>query len=404
MRGLFQFKKLNQRGFDHVLVGLAFAVLIALGGTYYLLRAHAATTYELKSGIPGAAYCLTANGSTAYANKCDGSAPQHYNFNWSTSEIMLNGECVGVQGASATAGFSQAPVVLTSSCSPAPWGGAWTPVGSTSAGYTFENNHADSKKGNGTWCLDVTGAKANGRAEIYKCNGGANQKWYYTASTSTTPTSPGAPGCSTAPASDNQCATGEISFGTDANLCVTAGSKATSAVTLAPCTGNSAQQWTQLATAPQSNAEKFYNTALGAYLSTSGSNVVGSTADTNATWSAEDDGDGTNNLMLIGNSECLNSVNGDAAGALSLDGCANANSSWTLQRPYVAAAAASSGSSSASGSSSSTTLPWTPSNPSPTANDDFTELLDALKASGYTFNCNALSSSNRSTCQSVFGS
>src|ERR1700683_1739524 len=160
------FRKLNQHGFDHVLVLVAFVAVFGVVGSYLLFQSHAATGQEeLRSGMTssGTLYCLNeAIGGAVTVTACNNNIGQRYGYNWGNGEIELNAGCVAVNGAGPNGGFSQAAVHVTPSaasnvaCSSVPWGSIWTPVSIGTNEYRFENNHADSKKGNGTWCLTAS--------------------------------------------------------------------------------------------------------------------------------------------------------------------------------------------------------------------------------------------------------
>jgi hypothetical protein len=171
----------NRSGIVWPLIGinrtiiLAIIVVAATLGVYAVNYSQAATQV-LKSGVAGS-YCLDDRGDGGAGTAigvytCNGSAAQSYSF--SAGEIHLGGKgCLAVEGASATTGFTQTPLVL-STCSPVPWGAVWT-----SSGSTFTNNHASSK---GTkMCMDVTGGKGAAgvetSVEIYRCTNGDNQDW-----------------------------------------------------------------------------------------------------------------------------------------------------------------------------------------------------------------------------------
>ncbi len=173
-------KKLNQSGFDHILVVVSCMVVIAVVGTYVLIsNSHAAATSqaELKSGISGT-YCLDDNadgGTNAIVDTwgCNGTPAQKFSYSGNLLHIGTNG-CAREAGSSATTGQGKgakwAGSVVIGSCSGPPYGAVWERVGST-----FENAHAGSK--GGTYCLDVSAFKAKTQLDIYQCNGGANQSW-----------------------------------------------------------------------------------------------------------------------------------------------------------------------------------------------------------------------------------
>jgi len=166
---------LNQRGFDHVMIVVAFVALFGLAGISFVYFSRAAEPInELESAmtIKGVHYCLDDHGdggpgSHVDAWACNGSAAQQ--FSYSNGLLYIGKNCAMVSGANA--GSIGRYLVISSSCSPAPWGGVWT-----QSGERFLNNHADSKN-KGLYCLDIAGAAADGWVDVWPCNGGSNQNW-----------------------------------------------------------------------------------------------------------------------------------------------------------------------------------------------------------------------------------
>jgi hypothetical protein len=67
-----QLEKLNQTGFDHFLVALAFVVIIALGVTYFIIKGQAASPWSgaLKVNMAGTNLCMENmnNSTVAYTS------------------------------------------------------------------------------------------------------------------------------------------------------------------------------------------------------------------------------------------------------------------------------------------------------------------------------------------------
>ncbi len=168
----FHLKKLNQRGFDHVVAIVVFVVIFAGIGTYLLVASHAATPPpELIYGISSGTTCLNEEaGGVVNVATCNGNVGQKYGFNSSNGEIDLNAGCVAVSGTSSTSLLGQNRLYVSTSCKSTPYGGAWT-----QSGHMFENRHADSKRG--SYCLGLSGTTV----ELTSCN----QNWYPAAYNST---------------------------------------------------------------------------------------------------------------------------------------------------------------------------------------------------------------------------
>lgn len=407
------FRKLGEHGFDHVILGLGFAVLVALGGTYWLLLAHAATPTYVQLKLNGDNICMgggtlvecsTTNKEALYMKPTSGS-----------SKFALEDE----------AGYCVDD-----------WNGTYQSKTEAQGGTrivarlnTCDSNDANQEwnwKGSGDHELASTGSSENGclnaaagdttagtEVIVYSCNNSWNENWIESAVSVSNATTPTTTTSSSGPCSNQSCTTGEITS-SDTSTCVTAGSS----VTMTACTGSANQEWEQLPTTSGSSTEVFYNSSAGAYLGTSGSNIADTSAE--AYWTASDNGDGTNTLEQLSNGDtgmCLDA----SSSTLALASCVGGTSqSFILPNPYSNSSDQSSSSSSTSGdctfaataaacesevsSGSTTSLPFTTSSPSPNTSGDLIELLDALKASGYSFNCSTLSTADISACESVFGS
>jgi|SRR5580692_6488330 hypothetical protein len=79
--GILTFKKLNQRGFDHVFMVVAFVVIVGVVGTGYLLLSHAASSYW--------------TGALSLSTKTSGDCLQ--TTGTSTGDYVVLGKCVSTQ-------------------------------------------------------------------------------------------------------------------------------------------------------------------------------------------------------------------------------------------------------------------------------------------------------------------
>ncbi len=176
---IFNLKKLNQRGFDHAMLVVAFVVLFAGVGTFLLVASHAATpgprtllVYYSKSNDT----CLNlAHGYATVAACSYSNAAQGYRFN-ASHEIILNGGCLVPNGASRNSLGVGTDLHDISNCSSVPWGGAWTMSGKASSGYEFKNNHTGGK-----YCMDLS---RSGSGQVYL--GGCGDRWFPETESSTT--------------------------------------------------------------------------------------------------------------------------------------------------------------------------------------------------------------------------
>lgn len=84
-------KKLNQAGFDHLLVGMVIVVAVAVVGTYYFVSSNAAAwTGALEVYSQNSGYCLTANGTQAayvVLDACTG--PGNKDQTWTVNDTKL---------------------------------------------------------------------------------------------------------------------------------------------------------------------------------------------------------------------------------------------------------------------------------------------------------------------------
>lgn len=181
------FKKLDQRGVHHLIIpAIAFIVLFASIGAYLVFFSEAASSNspELRSGIniSGGPYCLDDKGDQPNVIvddwPCNNTAAQHFSYDTSNSELMLGVGCVVVQGANVPSnhGYGTAPVYISTTCTPTPYGAAWTRDGNF-----LLNNHADSNPAvrGDRYCLDIRGGSvAKQPVEIYPCTYGANEQWF----------------------------------------------------------------------------------------------------------------------------------------------------------------------------------------------------------------------------------
>jgi hypothetical protein len=165
---------------------LALFVLASTVGLYYGAGLGHASSAELRSGIgaSGGPYCLDdkgdgGNGAEVDAWACNGSAAQHFSF--SGGFLRVGTGCATESGASATTGAQVTrPVVIGPCASPAPWGSLWTEISIGGGAYAFKNNHASSSGGT-SYCLNVSGAAADGQILSYPCGNTwqSNEKWYF---------------------------------------------------------------------------------------------------------------------------------------------------------------------------------------------------------------------------------
>lgn len=199
--------KLNQSGFDHILVALAFVVLIALGGTYFLVVSHAYSSRwkgSLEEGGATSGFCLSTsggtNGSKVVLNSCAANvAAQTWSLNYikkatvmglaNVQEFTLQSssgstECLNNPYGSKTNG-TQLQIYTCHSNDTNNlwvWGGALTGKG---YGYRQLVNVA-TVSGTSGLCLDDTGSShaANNKVEIWSCTKPAptNQSWYESSS------------------------------------------------------------------------------------------------------------------------------------------------------------------------------------------------------------------------------
>jgi len=419
MHRFFKFKKLNQSGFDHVLLGVAFAVIIALGGTFYLIESHANSwSGSLKLGF-NQSYCMENmnNSNVAYTtvdlDSCSTtSEAQHWAFqNDNGAEFQIvaaaSNACVDDYQAKVGTNANNRVYLETWPCSSTDHAQFWH------WGGTGDHQLINEESGG---CINLPGGDisdggkgtptASSRLIVYSCSAsssgnGSNAEWIEgsNSASGTTSTPTPAPGTS---------ATGEIQSSEGSNMCVTAGST----VTLQTCQNSASQQWGQVNTASGSSAEQFYNSSTKSYLGlksdSDGSSVVDTSASANALWTAGDNGDGTNTLQVLTSSDgnldyCLTTPSGSAGTQLVINDCDSAGSatqSFTLPTPYTSPTTASTGSGSENGNPVSV---FTPASPSTNTSGDVSALLQALKSSGYSFNCEALSVSDRSACLQVLG-
>lgn len=166
-------KKLNQYGFDHWIVGVLFAVIIGMSGTYYLISTHAVSwSGELQLGSDKS-LCLNNNdGKATSANKVDiytcNSNPDQ---KWTIDEISSNrfqlkdaaGTCLDDNDN----GGSGAKVIT--------WG-----CNSSAHAQVWEWEASKLQNAYQTVCVnDPYGAATSGTQLImYGCTGTSNELWY----------------------------------------------------------------------------------------------------------------------------------------------------------------------------------------------------------------------------------
>jgi hypothetical protein len=174
-------KRLNQSGFDHVLIAVACVVCVGLVGTYELFISHAATVPS--STITGvASKCI----DDRYSQKtplnkiqlytCNGTGAQQWTVNGTATTasaiVNSNGYCLDVYGAHTTPGT----VVDLYSCNDTV-AQEWKINGING---TIVNPHSG-------LCLDDqwSGTADGTQIQIWGCNGTAAQKWTVHANSST---------------------------------------------------------------------------------------------------------------------------------------------------------------------------------------------------------------------------
>jgi len=198
-------RTLDSRGFDHVLLALAFAVIVALGGTYWLVQSHAATpiarwkgTLETFSNNSG--YCLTSNaGTTSSKVVLKPCTASNKNQQWS----IVNTKTVTVLGAASVQEFYIQNGAGTNECLNNPYGTkksgaalqlypckstdsasiwAW---GAKLTGKGFSShqliNIASISGSNGLCVDDAYGSKTSGtKVQAYTCKKTtqSNQNWF----------------------------------------------------------------------------------------------------------------------------------------------------------------------------------------------------------------------------------
>jgi hypothetical protein len=183
------FKKLNQNGFDHILMAVAFIVVIGVAGTYLLLAGHAAaSTVELRLTSNNATHCI--NGTTL--TSCSAaSGDDVFSAMSGTFQIKdMGGNCItdtgGVQTKTLAAGGTRVPVRVAS-C-----GSSSTQKWSWAGGGELKNAASGG-------CINDLGdsTASNNQLIIYSCNGAANEIWKEVAVTYTGKTGTSGSGGST---------------------------------------------------------------------------------------------------------------------------------------------------------------------------------------------------------------
>jgi len=168
------FKKLNQAGFDHVMIVVVFVVLFALVGTYLLIQSHAATSNVTLHMTSTNGPCIA--GTTI--QHCSGSPAQTWGKLTGSNFQIKNGlnQCLDDwNGKIHTSPKDQNGYIHVSTC-----------YGNANQKWNWAGGELRNVASGG--CLNAQGASANpGTALIvYACNGKANEIWKEVAAGSST--------------------------------------------------------------------------------------------------------------------------------------------------------------------------------------------------------------------------
>lgn len=173
----FNLKKLNQYGFDHVFMAVAFVVLVGVVGSAFIMLNHAQGT-TVAYHLEGGSYCLNDEGGLAKSGayvviwSCNGNPTadqwiRGYNGDGNMIESATGNVCLDDWGQSKTSGGNNWVRLYT--CNTSDPAQQWYAVGS---------NEFQSKASG--LCLDDWQAKGGNGNEVdqYKCKGGvSNQSW-----------------------------------------------------------------------------------------------------------------------------------------------------------------------------------------------------------------------------------
>jgi hypothetical protein len=159
-------KKLNQAGFDHIILGLFIAIVVGLIGTYLLVASRAASASGHIVGVGG--QCLDdpkdakVNGTPLQIWECNTLPNQTWTVNNGGAIVNANGYCLNANGTTSES------LVTMHICNQ-----------TTLQQWTVNNTtHTIVNKASGL-CLDDKGANpANGNTVwVYTCNGTVAQVW-----------------------------------------------------------------------------------------------------------------------------------------------------------------------------------------------------------------------------------
>jgi hypothetical protein len=162
-------KRLDQSGFDHMVMLLVFFVLFALAGSYWLVSGHAATSNTGQIvGIAGK--CLDNRGNTKVPyNKielftCNTTGAQQWTLTSSGTIVNNNGYCLDVYHS----GVWPSTVVDLYPCN-----------GTVAQKWVVDVTKHTIVNPNSKLCLDDrwSGTKDGNQIQIYTCNGTAAQHW-----------------------------------------------------------------------------------------------------------------------------------------------------------------------------------------------------------------------------------
>jgi hypothetical protein len=181
--------KLNQSGFDHVFLTIAFVVLFGVVGCFYLIYSHAAVKGYYITGPSGK--CLTNAGGKNAANNpvqlatCKDLASQKWTVNATKKQVVnSNGYCLSA------ADRSEGQLLLIRKCSRYPI---------TQATYSSSSLHIVNVA-SGLCVTDTNGATTeNNPVNWQGCGSSAAQAWTYQTSTTSTPPPTGGSTSGTSP-------------------------------------------------------------------------------------------------------------------------------------------------------------------------------------------------------------
>lgn len=425
--------KLGQQGFDHVTLGLAFVVIIAIGGSYYLMKTNAnAWSGSLKLNDSSNLCMENMNNSnvantTVRAILCSSSSQAQH---WSrqdvpgkTDEFQLvaaaSGACIDdpAGNVQAQTGTANRVYLETSACNSGDTTQVWK------WGGTGNHQLINVRSGG---CINYPATNNSvGRLVVYSCasnlgGSGTNAQWIEVGNSAsgTTTSSSGGSSATVNTGGTNQSAggtwSGALKVGVGNNLCMenmNNSNVAYTTVRVVTCNSSSqAQHFTKKYLSGSSSNFQLVAAASGACVDdTKGS--VGTTAANRIylqTWpcNASDHaqiwtwaGSGRNELKSAYNNGCINdAANGGPATRLVVYTCQDtANEHWAEVSNSASGAPVS--------SNNSATQPTTPSDSAGTASQsDITTLLQVLKTTNPSFNCTMLANTaNVDQCNAVFG-